>query len=195
MDRPAQLILASMSERRLQLLRQIGIEPKKISPADIDETPRKKEKPTELARRLAMAKAKFAAENNPDDFILAADTVVACGLRILPKPLDAVAAKNCLMLLSGRRHRVLTGVTIRSPADVTRVRVVETINTFKRLSDAEIDWYLATEEWKGMSGGYAIQGGAARFVRRINGSYSNVVGLPLFETANMLHGVNYPIFS
>lgn len=186
---PPPLVLASASPRRIALLRQIGYEPTAIDPADVDETPKPRELPRDLARRLARAKAEAVAARRPEALVLAADTVVACGRRALPKPESPEEARRCLDLLSGRRHRVLGGVTIALPDGRIRERTVETAVAFKRLSTEEVERYLAGGEWRGKAGGYAIQGYAAAFVRLVVGSYSNVVGLPLFETAQLLHGV------
>ncbi len=185
------LVLASASPRRLELLRQVGIEPDQVDPAEIDEHPRRGELPPELARRLAEEKARAVALRHPGAFVLAADTVVACGRRALPKAEDAETAGTCLELLSGRRHRVLGAVALIAPDGRMAERLVATVVMFKRLDAAERQRYLAGGEWRGKAGGYAIQGHAALFVRWINGSYSNVVGLPLFETAQMLRGAGY----
>ncbi len=190
---PPRLILASASPRRLELLKQIGIVPDAVDPADIDEAQHRGELPLALAKRLALAKALEVAKRHPGAFVLAADTVVACGRRVLPKPEDEATARKCLDLLSGRRHRVLGGVAAIAPDGRKALRVVDTVVTFKRLTDAEIGAYLGSGEWQGKAGGYAIQGRAARLVRAINGSYSNVVGLPLFETAEMLQGLGFPV--
>lgn len=190
-DGTARLILASASPRRLDLLRQIGIEPTEILPADIDETPRKDELPGPHAERLAREKAEAISANNPG-WILAADTVVACGRRILPKAEDETTAVACLELLSGRRHRVFGGVAVKPPHGNLRSRLVTTVVGVKRLTPAEIDRYLSTGEWQGKAGGYAIQGHAGVFIPFINGSYFNVVGLPLYETAALLDGLGYP---
>ena len=187
------LILASASPRRLELLKQIGIAPDAVDPADIDEAQHRGELPLPLAKRLAMAKALEVARRHPGAFVLAADTVVACGRRALPKPEDEAAARKCLDLLSGRRHRVLGGVAVVAPDGRRALRVVDTAVTFKRLTEGELRAYLKSGEWLGKAGGYAIQGRAARFVRAINGSYSNVVGLPLYETAEMLQGLGFPV--
>jgi septum formation protein len=160
----------------LALLSQIGITPADLEPANLDETPIKGELPRDHARRLARAKAEAVAACRPDTFVLAADTVVALGRRILPKAEDEATARRCLELLSGRRHAV---------------RLVTTAVKVKRLSNAEIARYLASGEWRGKAGGYAIQGRAAAFIPAINGSYSNVVGLPLAETAALLAGLGY----
>lgn len=185
----AGLVLASASPRRLDLLRQIGVIPGAVDPADLDETPGKGELPLPHAARLAEEKARAVAVRHPGRFILAADTVVACGRRILPKAEDERTAKRCLGLLSGRRHRVHGGVALLTPEGRMHVRTVTTIVTFKNLDHGEIAGYLASGEWHGKAGGYAIQGLAAALVRHLGGSYSNVVGLPLFETAQMLKGV------
>jgi septum formation protein len=198
-DRP-RLVLASASARRLQLLGQIGIEPDKLLPAEIDEAPLRRELPRGLARRLAQTKAEVARHNAGRDpdldgcFILAADTVVAVGRRILPKPELTEEATACLRLLSGRAHRVFTGLCLITPRGRMRGRLVETRVRFKRLSREEIEHYLATGEWEGKAGGYAIQGRAGGFVTRLIGSYSNVVGLPLYETMSLLVGEGYPVY-
>ena len=190
--RPERLILASASPRRLALLRQIGVEPDAIEPADIDETPRPKELPRVLAARLAAEKAAAVAPRH-QGFVLAADTVVAVGRRVLPKAETEAEARRCLTLLSGRRHRVYGGVHLRRPDGKVAERVVETAVVFKRLEAHEIGAYLRSEEWRGKAGGYAVQGLAGMFVRALNGSYSNIVGLPLYETAQMLRGLGYPV--
>jgi len=191
MTTDALLVLASASPRRLALMTQIALAPDRIDPADLDETPLPHELPARHALRLAAAKAVAVAPRHRGAFILAADTVVACGRRILPKPDDPAAARACLVLLSGRRHRVHGGIALVTPAGRLATRRVETIVTFKRLSAAEIEDYLAAGEWRGKAGGYAVQGLAARFVRYLGGSYSNVVGLPLFETVSLLAGQGY----
>ncbi len=187
----APLILASASPRRLALLRQIGIEPQAVSPSHIDETPRKRELPVPYARRMAEEKAAAAVPAHPGAFILAADTVVAVGRRLLPKAEDAATARRCLALLSGRRHRVYGGLVVIAPDGRRAVRLVTSIVWIKRLHPAEIDAYIAAGEWQGKAGGYAIQGRAAAFIPRIGGSYSNVVGLPLAETAAVLAGLGH----
>jgi septum formation protein len=185
------LVLASASPRRLELLRQIGIEPDHVDPADLDETPLPGELPPGHVMRLAEAKARAVAPHHPGAFVLAADTVVACGRRILPKAEDEATARRCLTLLSGRRHRVYSGLALVTPAgDLARRRVVSQV-AFKRLSDAELADYLAGGEWRGKAGGYAVQGRAAALIPWISGSYSNVVGLPLYETAQLLAGRGY----
>ena len=182
------LVLASASPRRRELLTQIGITPDRIEPADIDETPRKGELPRDYAARMAHTKAAVVSPSHPGAAVLAADTVVACGRRILPKAEDEGTARKCLELLSGRRHRVYGGLVLHSPDGGDVARLVVTAVIFKSLSPEEIDAYLASGEWQGKAGGYAVQGRAAAFVRSLNGSYSNVVGLPLFETAQILKG-------
>jgi septum formation protein len=186
------LILASASPRRRALLAQIGVAPDAVAPADIDETPRVGETPRAYATRIADEKAAVAAAQAPDALVLAADTVVSAGRRILGKPADAAEAERFLRLLSGRRHRVATAATLRRGDQVWR-RLVETQVRMKRLSDEELAAYLATGEWRGKAGGYAIQGIGAALIPAINGSYTNVVGLPLTETANMLRGAGYPV--
>ena len=185
------LVLASASPRRLELLRQIGLAPDLIDPAEIDETPRRDEAPAAHALRLAEEKLRAVLPRHPGDYILAADTVVACGRRILPKTMDPASARRCLELLSGRRHRVHSGIALASPDGRVSLRHVDSQVAFKRLSTAEITAYLASGEWRGKAGGYAIQGRAAALIRFISGSYSNVVGLPLFETAQLLAGRGY----
>jgi septum formation protein len=185
------LVLASASPRRLELLRQVGIEPTVVDPAEIDETPLKAELPAAHVLRLARAKAEAVRVRHPGAFVLAADTVVACGRRILGKPADEAAARGFLLLLSGRRHRVYGGVAVLDPdGRVTTRRVVSQV-ALKRLSQQEIAGYIATGEWRGKAGGYAIQGRAATMVSWMQGSYSNVVGLPLYETAQLLAGMGY----
>lgn len=182
-------MLASASPRRLELLARIGIVPDRVAPTDIDETPLKAELPRQLAARLARGKAEAAAA--PDALVLAADTVVGVGRRILGKPADEAEARRFLGLLSGRRHHVYTGVALRTPDGAIRTRLVDTVVAFQRLTDQQVAHYLAGEEWRGKAGGYAIQGQAEIFVRFLSGSYSNVVGLPLFETAQLLRGVGW----
>jgi len=188
----AKLILASASPRRLDLLRQIGIEPDLVDPAEIDETPLKAEPPVKHALRLALEKAQAVAARHPGAFVLAADTVVACGTRILPKAEDEATARRCLELISGRRHRVQGGIALIAPDGRTVSRVAESTVIFKRLSEAEIASYLASGEWHGKAGGYAIQGRAAALIRYISGSYSNIVGLSLHETQQLLTGLGWP---
>ncbi len=185
------LVLASASPRRRALLAQIGVVPEAVVPAEIDETPRKAELPRRYAERVAREKAEAVAAR-ADGLVLAADTVVAAGRRILGKPADAAEAVRFLLLLSGRRHRVTTAVCLAG-AGAVRLRTVETRVKMKRLSDAELSAYIRSGEWRGKAGGYAIQGIAAAFVPEIHGSYTNVVGLPLAETANLLAGAGYPV--
>jgi septum formation protein len=184
----APLVLASSSPRRLDLLRQIDYAPDIIDPADVPEVPAPGETPARHAERLAIDKVLAVAARQPGAWVLGADTVVACGRRILPKAEAEEVARQCLRLLSGRRHRVHGGVALMAPDGRLATRHVQSMVAFKRLTAAEIDWYLASGEWRGKAGGYAIQGLAARFVREIGGSYSNIVGLPLFETAQLLAG-------
>jgi septum formation protein len=179
------LVLASASPRRLDLLRQIGLEPDAVDPANADETPRPRETPRAYALRMAEAKLAAVMPRHPQAIVLAADSVVAVGRRILPKAETEAEARDCLARLSGRRHKVLGGIAIGSVGKV-RTRLVETAVRFKRLEKAEIEAYMQSGEWQGKAGGYAIQGRAASFVAFISGSYSNVVGLPLFETAALL---------
>ncbi|MBU3076959.1 Maf family protein [Sphingomonas quercus] len=189
----ARLVLASASPRRLDLLARLGVTPDAIDPADIDETPARAEAPPAYARRMAVEKAAAVAARHPGSVVLAADTVVAAGRRILPKAETEAQARACLELLSGRRHRVLSAVTVVDGAGVARHRLSATVVTFKRLSPAEIDRYLAGGEWHGKAGGYAVQGHAEAFVRFLAGSHSGVVGLPLFETRALLAAAGIPI--
>jgi septum formation protein len=184
-------VLASASPRRLALLCQVGLMPDCIDPADIDETPRRGELPPAHAMRLAQEKAQAVIPRHPRAYVLAADTVVACGRRILPKTEDEASARSCLELLSGRRHRVHGGIALIGPDGGLVTRRVDSQVVFKRLSEAEIGAYLRTGEWRGKAGGYAIQGRAAALIRWVSGSYSNVVGLPLFETVQLLAGRGY----
>jgi septum formation protein len=185
------LVLASASPRRLALLAQIRIVPDRVVPTDIDECVLPDELPRRHAQRLARAKA--AAIDPAGNYVLAADTVVAVGRRILPKAETEADARRCLALLSGRRHKVLTGVVVVSPDGRRGERLVESVVGFSRLTEHQIAAYLAGDEWRGKAGGYAIQGHAAAFVRFISGSYSNVVGLPLYETAQLLRGLGWPL--
>lgn len=199
MNSRPKLVLASGSPRRLQLLQQAGIEPDLLSPVNADETPSKGEAPRSLAKRLAKQKAAQALENAArtqelqGSYILAADTVVALGRRILPKAEMLDQAAECLRLLSGRSHRVYTGVSLVTPKGAQRHRLVETRVRFKRLTHEEMEAYLASGEWRGKAGGYAIQGLAGAFVLKLVGSYTNVVGLPLYETVALLTGEGYPV--
>ncbi len=193
------LVLASGSPRRVTLINQAGIEPDALRPADIDETPKRGELPRACANRLARAKAEAALKLvNLDDelrgaYILSADTVVAVGRRILPKAELLDEAAQCLRLLSGRNHRVHTAVCLVTPTGAFRQRLVETKVRFKRLNDEDIEAYLASGEWRGKAGGYAAQGIAGSFIVKLVGSYSNVVGLPLYETTALLQGEGYPV--
>lgn len=180
------LILASASPRRLELLKQIGIVPGKVAPADIDETPLKAELPAAYAKRIASAKALKVWQENKGNIILAADTVVGVGRRILPKTEEEAEARKCLALMSGRRHDVMTAVSVIDAEGKQKTRLVSSVVKFKRLSDPEIAAYIDSREWKGKAGGYAIQGRAATLIPFVSGSYSNIVGLPLYEAAAML---------
>ena len=186
------LVLASASPRRRALLEQIGYTPDVVEPAALDEAVLPGELPEAHAARLAHAKAEAVAARHPGAFVLGADTVVACGRRILDKAESEESARHCLSLLSGRRHRVCGGVTVIDPAGRAVSRLVRTAVAFKRLSEDEVASYLAGGEWQGKAGGYAIQGRAAAFVGFVNGSYSNVVGLPLHETYQLLVGLGLP---
>lgn len=187
-DAPATLVLASASPRRFGLLVQVGLAPDIVDPAHIDETPLAGELPAALCLRLAEKKAQVTAVRHAGAWVLGADTVVACGRRCLPKPNNEDAARRCLALLSGRRHKVHGGIAIIDPAGVCHRRRAVTTVTFKQLHEMEIEAYLRSGEWHDKAGGYAVQGRAAAFVRTINGSYSNVVGLALFETCALLEG-------
>lgn len=190
---PQRLVLASASPRRVELLAQIGIVPDEIVPAHIDETPQCREEPGPLAKRLALSKGEAIASVHPYAWVLAADTVVGLGRRILGKPENQDEARRFLSMLSGRRHRVFGGVTVISPGGRASRRLVVTTVSFKRLETAEVDSYLDSGEWEGKAGGYAIQGLAGGFVRSINGSYFNVVGLPLYETLSLLRGSGFVV--
>jgi nucleoside triphosphate pyrophosphatase len=193
------LVLASGSPRRLALINQAGIEPEALRPADIDETPLRGELPRACANRLARAKAEAALEMVRSDdelkgaYIISADTVVAVGRRILPKAELLDEAAQCLRLLSGRNHRVHSAVCLVTPNEAFRQRLVETRVRFKRLSEEDIEAYLASGEWRSKAGGYAAQGIAGSFIVKLVGSYTNIVGLPLYETASLLLGEGYPI--
>jgi septum formation protein len=187
------LVLASASPRRLDLLARIGVVPDAVVPADVDESVLRGELPRVHALRLAREKAQAVAEKEPDALVLGADTVVAVGRRILPKVEDEATLRACMKLLSGRRHRVLTGVALAIPGKGVRERLVETMIAMKRLSDEEIAYYAAHGEWRGKAGGYALQGYGEVYVRHIAGSYSNVVGLPLAETRVLLKSAGYDI--
>jgi len=186
------LVLASTSPRRLELLARIGIVPARLAAPDIDETPLKAEAPRAYVARLAESKA-LAVERAPDEIVLAGDTTVAVGRRILEKPIDDADLRRMLGLLSGRRHHVYSGVCVIGADGRPRVRVADTIVAFKALSPAEIDWYVASGEGMGKAGGYAIQGKAEAFVRYLAGSHSNVVGLPVFETRALLTSAGLPL--
>lgn len=193
------LVLASGSPRRLALINQAGIEPDALQPADIDEMPLRGELPRACANRLARAKAEAALaavridEELRGAYIVAADTVVAVGRRILPKAELLDEAAQCLRLLSGRNHRVHTGICLVTPKETFRQRLVETRVRFKRLTEEDIEAYLASGEWRGKAGGYAVQGLAGIFVVKLVGSYTNVVGLPLYETISLLAGEGFPV--
>jgi septum formation protein len=194
------LVLASGSPRRIELLQQAGIEPSRLIPADIDETPQRAEHPHSLAKRLSRQKAEKAyasLQTEPEEaanaYILAADTVVAVGRRILPKAEITEEASDCLRLLSGRSHRVYSGVCLITPSGKVRQKLVETRVRFKRIARDELEAYLGSGEWRGKAGGYAIQGLAGTFVVKLVGSYTNVVGLPLYETISLLSGEGFPV--
>jgi len=184
----APLVLASASPRRIELLARLGIVPDRVLPAELDETPLKAEVPRALAIRLARAKAEAVAAEAPGALVLAADTVVGLGRRILGKPTDRADAKRFIEALSGRRHRVMTGVCLRRPDGRRTERLVTTILAFQRLTPGQIEAHLDSGEWQGVAGGYQIQKRAEAWVRFLSGSHSNVVGLPLFETAQLLRG-------
>ncbi|MSO71670.1 MAG: septum formation protein Maf [Alphaproteobacteria bacterium] len=186
------LVLASASPRRIELLAQLGVRPDEVLAAAIDETPRPREQARTLALRLSIAKAEEVRRQRPQAAILAADTVVAVGRRLLPKALDRASAQACLELLSGQRHRVIGGIALIAPDGRVATRIVTSVVRFKRLTPAEIASYLDSGEWHGKAGGYAIQGRAAAFIPWISGSYSNVVGLALAETSALLAGSGYP---
>jgi septum formation protein len=185
------LVLASASPRRLELLRQIGLEPDAVEAAEVDESPLKDETPRRLAQRLAEEKAAAVAQRHAGGFVLAADTVVALGRRVLPKAESSTEVEACLRLLSGRAHRVLTGLCVLNPSGRRASRLVESRVHFKRLTGGEIEGYLAAGEGVGKAGGYAIQGRAGGFVTALQGSYSGVVGLPLYEATALLSGLGY----
>lgn len=185
------LILASASPRRRELIARLGIEPAGVAAADIDETPHKAELPRPYAARMAREKA--LAVPADDTFVLAGDTVVALGRRILPKAENEATARRCLELMSGRRHTVLSAIALKAPDGTLRERLSETVVRFKRLSDAEIDAYIASGEWHGKAGGYAIQGSAEGLIAWISGSHSGVMGLPLFETRALLKAAGFPL--
>ena len=187
----APLVLASASPRRLELLRQVGIEPDLVDPADIDETPGRDETPRRLALRLAQEKTAAVAARRPDAFVLGADTLVAVGRRIMNKPETEAEARAMLALLSGRAHKVLTGLVVRAPDGRSAERVVETRVRFKRLSPQEADAFIAAGDWRDAAGGYKIHQRAGAFVTEIQGSYTSVVGLPLYESVSLLTGLGW----
>ena len=187
------LILASASPRRCELLGQIGVSPDVVDPADCDETPRKGELPTCYAQRVSAEKAALVAARHPGALVLAGDTVVAAGRRILPKAETESDARQCMELLSGRRHRVLSAISLIDADGKARHRLSVNIVTFKRLERVEIDAYIAAGEWHGKAGGYAIQGRAAGLIRAIQGSHSAIMGLPLYETRALLKAAGYPL--
>ena len=189
MSRP-ELVLASSSPRRIELLAQVGIRPDHIDPADIDETPLKGETPPRLAQRLASSKAQIVAARHPDAVVIAADTVVSVGRRFLEKAADEAEATRFLTLLSGRNHRVHTGVAVIRDGRLS-VRINETRVSFKPLSAGEIAAYVATGDWRGKAGGYGIQGPAGAFVQRIVGSHPSVMGLPIYEAGQLLNGAGW----
>ena len=180
------LVLASASPRRLDLLARLGLVPDAVDPADLDEAVQPGEQPRPHAERLAREKAALVASRHPGAIVLAADTVVAAGRRILPKAEDETTARTCLALLSGRRHRVLTAVALVDADDRLRERLSESIVTFQRLQPADVDWLIGRGDWQGKAGGYAIQGAAEAYVRSLSGSFSGVVGLPLNDTRLLL---------
>lgn len=185
------LILASESPRRLELLKQIGIIPSSIKPADIDEAPFKNELPSQCAKRLALLKAESVSKDAVDSYVIAADTIVACGRRMLGKAENREEAERFLSLLSGRRHRVYGGICLITPNGKRRIKLVQSIVKFKLLSKPEIKQYLDSEEWKGKAGAYAIQGKAAQFIDFISGSHSNIVGLDLYTVTQLLKGEGF----
>jgi septum formation protein len=185
------LVLASASPRRLELLRQVGIEPDLVDPADIDETPLKDETPRRLVARLALGKAQAVADRRAGAYVLAADTIVAVGRRILNKPTDEADARRMLDLVSGRAHRVLTGVAVIAPEGRVGQRLSETRLQFKRLTKGEIDAFIASGEWRDAAGGYKIHQRAGAFCLSLSGSFTGVVGLPLYESLALLEGLGY----
>jgi len=198
-DARVKLVLASASPRRLSLLERAGITPDLLNPTDIDETPEKRETPRRLAMRLAEEKARAAQDApqvkilGPKVFIIGADTVVGLGRRVLPKTETPEEARQCLWLLSGRSHWVYSAVCLIAPGGKVRSRIAETKVRFKRFSREDMDTYIHSNEWRGKAGGYAIQGRAEAFVRMLQGSHSGVIGLPLYETMQLLDGAGYPV--
>ncbi|MBI2718124.1 MAG: septum formation protein Maf [Rhizobiales bacterium] len=197
---PVKLVLASASPRRLALLERVGLAPDLLNPADVDETPKKRETPRALSLRLAGEKARVALAMpqvkalGSNVFVLAADTVVGLGRRILPKAGTVAEAEDCLWLLSGRSHWVYSTVHLVAPGGRTSSRCSETKVRFKRLSREDVKSYIDCDEWRGKAGGYAIQGRAESFVRHLQGSHSGVIGLPLYETVHLLQGAGYPVY-
>ena len=187
----SRLVLGSASPRRLQLLAQVGVTPDLVDPADIDETVLKDETPRMLVKRLAVGKASAVAARHPDDFVLGADTIVAVGTRVLGKPVDETDARRMLKLLSGRNHKVLTGVAVIAPGGKTASRIVESRITFKRLTQDETDAFIASRDWDDAAGGYKIHQRAGAFVTNLQGSFPGVVGLPLYETLALLTGLGW----
>lgn len=187
----SRLVLGSASPRRLQLLAQVGVTPDLVDPADIDETVLKDETPRMLVKRLAVGKAAAVAARHPDDFVLGADTIVAVGTRVLGKPEDEADARRMLKLLSGRSHKVLTGVAVVAPGGRSASRIVESRITFKRLTPAETDSFIASRDWDDAAGGYKIHQRAGAFVTSLQGSFTGVVGLPLYETLALLTGLGW----
>jgi septum formation protein len=188
---PAALVLASSSPRRLELLQQVGITPDHVDPADIDETPGRDETPRRLVERLAVEKARAVVPRHPGAYVLAADTIVALGRRILGKPEDEADARRMIRLLSGRAHKALTGVAVIAPDGRVASRVVEARISFKRITDQELDWFIAGRDWTDASGAYKVHKLAGAFVTSLQGSFTAVVGLPLYETVNMLTGLGW----
>lgn len=187
----SRLVLGSASPRRLQLLAQVGVTPDLVDPADIDETVLKDETPRMLVKRLAVGKASAVAARHPDAFVLGADTIVAVGTRVLGKPVDETDARRMLKLLSGRNHKVLTGVAVVAPGGKTASRIVESRITFKRLTQDETDAFIASRDWDDAAGGYKIHQRAGAFVTNLQGSFTGVVGLPLYETLALLTGLGW----
>jgi septum formation protein len=188
---PAVLVLASSSPRRLELLRQVGIEPDHVDPADIDETPGRDETPRRLVERLAIEKAQAVSVRHPQAYVLAADTIVAVGRRILGKPVDEAEARRMIRMLSGRAHKALTGVAVIAPNGKVASRLVEARISFKRITDQELDRFIAGGDWTDASGAYKIHKLAGAFVTNLQGSFTTVVGLPLYETVGLLEGLGW----
>jgi septum formation protein len=185
------LVLASSSPRRLELLRQVGIEPDHVDPADIDETPGRDETPRRLVERLAIEKAQAVSVRHPQAYVLAADTIVAVGRRILGKPVDEAEARRMIRMLSGRAHKALTGVAVIAPNGKVASRLVEARISFKRITDQELDRFIAGGDWTDASGAYKIHKLAGAFVTNLQGSFTTVVGLPLYETVGLLEGLGW----